>query len=346
MENAVAAPPNLHSTVINVSTYSDAMRTLILSTLILFACASRGTGDASGASSAWQIGPFVKYTGNPILTPQGTTWEAKDIFNPAAWTDGKTVWLLYRAEDTTGSGMWNGTSRIGLAHSSDGIHFRREPDPILEPTESWEIPGGCEDPRVVKVGATFYLTYTAYDGKTAHMALASSDDLHSWTKHGLVFPERGWSKSGAILPVAIDGTYWMYFGDTNIWAAHSTDMLHWTVVEEPVLRPRANHFDGRLIEPGPPPILTEQGILLLYNAADSALVYAAGQVLFDPADPTKVIARSDTPFLEPTTDLEHTGQVPNVVFVEGLISFNDQWFLYYGLGDSGVGVATTAIDTR
>ena len=94
----------------------------LLIALTLLGCAETDTGVAE-AERAWQIGPFEKYEGNPILTPQGATWEAKDVFNPAAWTDGETVYMLYRAEDTTGVGRWNGTSRIGLATSRDGLRF-------------------------------------------------------------------------------------------------------------------------------------------------------------------------------------------------------------------------------
>lgn len=295
--------------------------------------------DASRAALGWQLGPFQKYADNPILLPTGSTWEAKDVFNPATWADDETVYMLYRAEDSTGIGTWNGTSRIGLATSSDGLRFDRIPDPVLEPTEPWELPGGCEDPRLVKIEDTFYLTYTAFDGDTARLALATSPDLHTWTKHGLMFPDRGWTKSGAILPTPIDGTYWMYFGDTNLWAAYSTDRIHWTVVEDPVLTPRDGAFDSRLVEPGPPPLMTEDGILLLYNGANDSLRYATGQALFDPEDPTQLLARSETPFLEPTARLEETGQVPNVVFIEGLVRFRGRWHLYYGMGDSGIGVA-------
>lgn len=109
-------------------------------------------------NAPWQLGPFVRYEQNPILEPRGETWEAKDIFNPSVWTDGETIWMLYRAEDTTGRGAWNGTSRIGLATSRDGLHFQRESEPVLEPSEEWEIPGGVEDPRMVKVNDAFYLT--------------------------------------------------------------------------------------------------------------------------------------------------------------------------------------------
>lgn len=303
--------------------------------LVLVACAA--LPDRAGTD--WELGPFRKSPANPILQPRGASWESKDVFNPAAWTDGDRVYLLYRAEDSTGIGEWNGTSRIGLATSGDGVRFEREPEPILSPTEPWELPGGCEDPRLVRLGDTFYLTYTAYDGETARLALATSPDLRDWTKHGLIFPDRGWTKAGAIIPERIDGRYWMYFGDTNIWAAHSDDGIEWTAIEEPVLRPRPATFDSRLVEPGPPPILTDDGILLLYNGANDSLEYAAGQALFDPQDPTRLLNRSEEPFLTPTEVLERTGQIPNVVFIEGLARLADRWFLYFGMGDSGIGVA-------
>ncbi len=310
-----------------------------LLTLLLSCCQ-----PPSPPAEDWQLGPFHKHAANPVLSPRGETWEAKDVFNPATWTDGEAVWMLYRAEDRTGPGQWNGTSRIGLARSSDGIHFEREPEPVLVPTEEWELPGGCEDPRLVRIDGTFYLTYTAYDGETARLALATSPDLRRWTKHGLVFPERGWTKSGAILERPVGGKYWMYFGDTDVWAAHSQDLRNWTVVEPPVLRRRPRSFDSRVVEPGPAPLVTREGILLLYNGADDDLHYAAGQALFDSADPRRLLKRSATPFLLPTEVHERRGQVPEVVFVQGLVRFQRRWLLYFGMADSHIGVAMTDPD--
>lgn len=288
----------------------------------------------------WQLGPFVKYDGNPIITPQGDSWESKDVFNPAAFADNDQIYMLYRAEDSTGIGIWNGTSRIGLGISSDGYNFDRHPDPIYEPFDDFELPGGAEDPRIVKIDDTFWLTYTAYDGETARQALASSKDLFNWERHGLIFPELGWTKAGAIVPIMINDRYWMYFGDTNIWIAWSEDLINWTPIEEPVMRPREGMFDSGLIEPGPTPLITEQGILMLYNSADDDLVYRTGQALFDISDPTKLLKRSDDFFMEPDYELEVDGQIPNVVFIEGLAKLGDTWFLYFGMGDSGIGVAT------
>lgn len=303
---------------------------------VLWAC----TALTGCSGEGWQLGPFTKYDGNPILTPSGSTWQSKDLFNPTALAARDTIYMLYRAEDSTGIGQWNGTSRIGLARSTDGVHFERMPDPVLEPTEPWELPGGCEDPRVAGIEGTYYLTYTAYDGETARLALATSPDLIHWQKQGLVFPDSGWTKSGAIVPEKIDGKYWMYFGDTHIWIAHSEDLLNWTAVEQPVLSPRSGMFDSRLVEPGPTPLITRDGILLLYNGADQNLVYSAGQALFDPKNPRKLLARSKRPFLQPEDSLARHGQVPNVVFIEGLAKLKNRWFLYFGMGDSGIGVAT------
>lgn len=312
-------------------TFKASLSSIILISLIA-SCTAQTETD-------WQMGPFVKYNNNPVITPQGDSWEAKDVFNPAAWSDGEMIYMLYRAEDSTGVGIWNGTSRIGLGTSTDGINFDRRPEPVYEPVEEWELPGGAEDPRIAKIGDTFYLTYTAYDGETARQALASSKDLLNWDRHGLIFPELGWTKAGAIVPQQINGRYWMYFGDTNIWAAWSEDLIKWTPIEEPVMRPRDGMFDSGLVEPGPTPLITEHGILMLYNSADEDLVYRTGQALFDINDPTRLIKRSDSFFMEPDVEMEIDGQIPNVVFIEGLAELDGKWYLYFGMGDSGIGVA-------
>jgi beta-1,2-mannosidase len=299
---------------------------------------SSGVSSMSGSTSQLP-GPFERYTGNPILGPSGEGWEAKDVFNPAAWTDGKTVSLLYRAEDHQGLAGRELTSRLGLARSADGFRFERHPRPVMEATEPYEMPGGCEDPRLVCIEGHFYLTYTAYDGQTARLCMAEGDSLDQWTKRGPLFPQRGWTKSGAILDQPINGRYWMYFGDTDVWAAHSVDLRCWEVVEPPVLSPRPGRFDARLVEPGPPPRLMPQGIWLIYNSADGALRYAVGQALFAPDDPTRLLRRDDQPLLEPTTSDEIEGQVPRVVFAEGLVPFQGRWLLYYGMADSRIGVA-------
>ena len=296
--------------------------------------------------------------------------------------------MLYRAEDTVGK--YAGTSRIGLAESTDGFHFTRNSLPVLYPDndafKKYEWEGGCEDPRVVEnEKGTYFMTYTAYDGKTARLMVASSPDLLHWIKHGSVFASAydgkyvdKWSKSGSIVSKyenghitaqKIGGKYWMYWGDVNIYAATSDDLIHWTPVlyeqgEKPsiplrrnsgetaevkiVFGPRSKKFDSDLVESGPPAMFTDSGIVLIYNSrnipsiGDSSIkegTYMVSQVLIDAQDPTKVLQRMDNYFMRPDKPYEQHGQVNEVCFAEGLVQFNGKWFLYYGTADSKIAVA-------
>jgi len=356
---------------------------------------------ALGQEKPWMIGPFVKQdNANPCLKPQKTSfrdpvlgrsveWEAQDVYNPAALVKAGKIILLYRAEDTVK--RYAGTSRIGIATSNDGLLFKTAPKPVLYPANDamlvYETGGGVEDPRVVQDdNGKYYMTYTAYDGTTARLFIASSTDLKHWTKHGSVFAkaENGkyinyWSKSGSIVSeikngtvVArkINGLYWMYWGESNIYAATSKNLIDWVPLPETdpakkqydsarhyeafkiVFGPRRGKFDSQLVEPGPPAILTEHGIVFLYNSRNSpeygdkslpAGTYAAGQILLDKNDPLKVIDRCDNYFIKPEKPYELAGQVNHVCFVEGLVQFNNKWFLYYGTADSKIAVATSEV---
>jgi len=134
-------------------------------------------------------------TNAPILSPQGDAWESAGTFNPAVIIhQGKFV-MLYRAQDK------NGTSRLGYAESRDGIHFTRRSEPVLFPEAYYEKDGGVEDPRLVKIGETYYLTYTGYNKKDAQLCLATSQDLIHWERKGVILPAYkghwnvGWTKS-------------------------------------------------------------------------------------------------------------------------------------------------------
>lgn len=354
---------------------------IICSSIFLIACKEPPLANKEPTQKNWAILGFTKVDSlNPIMQPaaaqqfncpisrKSVFWEAKNVLNPSAIVRDGKVYLIYRAQD---SGM---TSRIGLAVSEDGVHFTKQPTPVLFPDndayKQYEWKGGIEDPRIVEMdNGTYILTYTAYDGKTARLCLATSTDLQKWTKHGLVLGEgkykNVWSKSGAIVAqwngnktvaTKINGKYWMYFGDTNLFIATSTDGIHWQVAENEetkkpieVLHSRPGYFDSRLVEPGPYALLQEAGILLIYNGSNAAnyqdtslpkFTYSAGQALFDRNNPYKLIARTDTNFIHPDKFYEKTGEVNEVCFIEGLVKFNNQLFLYYGTADSRIAVAT------
>ena len=377
------------------------MRTVYLLTLsVVLAFSCKNTNDialnTSTTSSNWTIEGFVKVDSiNPIMKPTAVlkfidpitktvvNWEERNVLNPSAIVKDGKVHLFYRAQDL------QGTSRIGMAISDDGLHFTKNEAPVFFPDmdsmkiyewnykkgtetkESGDYFDGAEDPRIVQSeDGTYYMTYTSYDGKTARLSIASSKDLKTWTKHGLVLSSEKykdtWSKAGAIICKMIDdkivatkinGKYWMYFGDTNLFMATSDDLISWEVCENEeskkkisVLHPRTGKFDSRLVEPGPYALLRDEGILLIYNASNAAnfndpslpkFTYAAGQALFDKNEPYKLLDRTDSYFIHPDKDYEKVGEVNEVCFVEGLVRFNNKWFLYYGTADSKIAVAVS-----
>jgi predicted GH43/DUF377 family glycosyl hydrolase len=292
------------------------------------------------------FGPWKRASNEPIISPQGNTWESAGTFNPTVVFHNEQFVMLYRAQDRTG------TSRLGYAESTDGVHFTRRPEPVLTPETDYEKDGGVEDPRLQKFGETYYLTYTGYNKKDAQLCLATSQDLIHWERKGVILPaykgnwNKGWTKAGAIVPEKINGKYWMYWLGTaadktdQLGLSYSDDLIHWTeATETPVLPRRPGKFDSRVVEPGPPPIMMDRGVMLIYNGADEKLVYRTGVAVFDRKDPRMLLSRSGEPIFSPHKEWEKVGQVPNVVFVEGMVFKDNRYFLYYGGADKFVGVA-------
>ncbi len=328
---------------------------------------------------------------NPVIAPKAESlfacpmrkapvhWEALHTFNPAAVVRNGKVYVIYRAEDDSGEkkiGMH--TSRLGLAESADGLHFTRRTSPVLFPADDaekgreWE--GGCEDPRVVEApDGTYVMTYTQWNRTITGAAIATSKDLITWTKHGPAFARASGGKylrlshksagivtrlvGDRLIAARINGKYWMYWGEGEVHLATSSDLIDWRPVEDAkgspiaVLGKRAGAFDSSFPEVGPPPVLTRDGIVVLYNGKNAesggdphldAGTYAAGEALFSSADPAKLIARSAGAVFRPELPFEKSGQyAAGTTFTEGLVRFEGKYFLYYGCADSLVGVAVS-----
>ena len=170
----------------------------------LAAATAAVAGDTSPSAWAWLH--FVR-EGGVVVAPRSESrfdcpmrgksvaWEARDTFNPAAATFGGELAVLYRAEDASGEGIGERTSRIGLALSSDGSSFRRLGKPVLFPgkggAEVWDAPGGCEDPRVCEtLDGRYLMLYTMWNRKVPRLGVATSRDLIKWKKHGPAFSGR------------------------------------------------------------------------------------------------------------------------------------------------------------
>lgn len=348
------------------------------------------TATAQEKLPTWAFGPFVRPANvNPIISPDTSSlfkdpmsgrmiaWEANDVFNPAATIKDGKIYVLYRSEDRSGVGIGERTSRLGLAESTDGIHMKRRKTPVLYPADDsqkqFDWPGGCEDPRVaVTEDGTYVMLYTAWNKKVPRLSVATSKDLVTWKKYGPAFYNAYdgkfrdvASKSASIVTrvvngrqviARVNGKYMMYWGEHLVNIATSDDLVNWqptldaTGGLKAVIAPRPGYFDSDLTECGPPAVMTDKGILLIYNGKNksgskgdpsyTANTYAAGQVLFDLRDPFRVIGRLDKPFFVPTAPFEKSGQYPaGTVFCEGLVLKGGKWFLYYGCADSRVAVA-------
>jgi len=337
------------------------------------------------------VNGFYKPGENPILKADSTytfrdpvsnkivRWQRADVFNPAAIVKNRKVFLLYRCEDNPAAAIGGRTSRLGLAESEDGIHFKKFPKPVLYPADDsfkkYEYPGGCEDPRLVQTADGLYVVaYTAWNNKVARLCIAFSKDLFHWEKKGPAFLKaangiyaNSWSKSASMVTkfengkqvlAKIKGKYWMYWGEKFINLAWSENLYDWNPLTNKdgtlknVALPRPKKFDSDLTECGPPAVITDKGVVLFYNGknatngnADTLLpqgTYSVGEIIFDKNNLEKIISRSEVPFLKPTLPHEVSGQYKaGTTFSEGLILFKGKWFMYYGTADSFVGLAIT-----
>lgn len=326
--------------------------------------------------------PVLEPDAKPVfkdpMSEKMVEWQKGAAFNPAAIVKDDKIVVLFRAEDLLGDMKIGGhTSRIGYAESTDGITMKRRPTPVLYPAndaqKAYDWPGGSEDPRVAQTNDGLYVMfYTAWNKKVPRLAVATSRDLVNWKKHGSVFKDAYGgkffdmaSKSASIVTKLVDGKqviakvngkYLLYWGEQFVNLATSDDLIHWTPMVDgnkdliQLIAPRKGYFDSQLTECGPPAIITDKGILLLYNGKNKAGAdgdaeyasgsYCGGQVLFDLEQPTKVLNRLDKPFFVPEEPFEKTGQyVDGTVFMEGMAYFKNKWYLYYGCADSRVGVA-------
>ena len=367
----------------------------ITSVILLFFVFSSFSGFSQTVKSdtSWGFSGFTKPKENPILGADSSKtffcpvkkteikWQRADVFNPAAIVHDGKVFLLTRCEDNPKAILGGRTSRIGLASSTDGIHFDYYPTPVLYPDNDafarYDHMGGCEDPRVVQTEeGLFVMLYTSWNYDTPRLSVATSKDLIHWQKKGPAFAKayngkflNMATKSGSIVTQMKNGKqtvakfkdkYYLYWGENAVNLAVSENLIDWVpnIDDKGNLRkvfiPRTGYFDSSLTECGPPAMLTDKGILLLYNGknsdgdnADPNLpkgTYSVGQVLIDAANPEKVLERSESNILKPTLPHEQTGQYKaGTVFSEGLVFFKGKWFLYYGTADSYIGVAVTEV---
>ncbi|MGD0090915.1 MAG: glycosidase [Planctomycetota bacterium] len=275
----------------------------------------------------------------PVLAPRKSVpWEKSAVLNAAAIHAGGKFHLIYRAV-AHNPGDRN-RSWLGYASSQDGVNFARLEAPVLWPNAVPEESQGVEDPRVVLIGDTFHMCYTAYDLKRTQVALATSKDLIHWQRHGVILSNTvlGNNKDASLFPEKIGGRWClMHRPEPDIYLSFSGDLRNWTD-HTCILKPEFE-WEATKIGAGAQPLKTPQGWLLIYHGVDKKMWYRLGAALLDLDDPRKVLKRQREFILEPRETWELKGDVNNVVFTCGAVLLGTELWVYYGCADTVICLA-------
>jgi beta-1,2-mannobiose phosphorylase / 1,2-beta-oligomannan phosphorylase len=298
---------------------------------------------------------FNRADHNPILTPRGGGFESKNVLNPAVIDIDGTIYILYRAMDGAN------TSTIGLATTKDGITIdERLGEPVYVPRAEFELKkshptgnSGCEDPRIVRIGDTLYMTYTAYDG--VHVPSGALTSIHvddfkarkwdKWAEPFILTPNNVDDKDLALLPEKINGSYLLYHRVSGQICADilpdiTTGKRASRCIE--IIGPRFGMWDGSKVGSAGPPIKVGDKWLMIYHGVSRHSTYRLGAMLLD-KDATTVLSRTADSVFEPREVYEREGEISNVVFSCGAVVRGDTMYLYYGAADKVIGVATGSL---
>ncbi len=303
---------------------------------------------------------------NPILSPvKEHPWEAAAAFNGCPIMVNKKKVIVYRAmsEPDLLRDPHLQTSVIGRASSSDGYHFENR-KVLISPDREFDY-YGCEDPRVTKLGDTYYIFYTALGGypfspDNIRVAVALSKDLETITEKHLVtpfnakamsiFPEKVNGKIAGLVTVNTDRKpsdicYVEFDKPEDIWSQEF--WANWySKLESHKLHIRRLPEDQ--VELGAPPVKTEKGWLVLYSHIQRYgrpdVVFGIEVLLLDKKNPRNIIGRTKGPFMAPESYYEEVGQVAHIVFPSGALINGNHFEVYYGAADTHCAMATIPLD--
>lgn len=273
----------------------------------------------------------------PILTEQGDMTIMEIEKNDPSLDASDARVINYKGADYLTT-----LSHLRLLCSDDGTSFY-EPEGYPKLLGEGKLQTfGIEDCRVVNVNGTYYLTFTAVSENGVGVGLRTTTDWKNFQSHGMIIPPH--NKDCAIFEEKINGLYYALhrpssvdLGGNYIWLASSPDGIHWGN-HQCIIKTRKGLWDSARVGAGAAPIKTEKGWLEIYHGANENHQYCLGAFLMDIDDPSKVIARTETPIMVPTASYELTGFFGNVVFTNGHIASPgaDIITVYYGASDEFV----------
>jgi len=238
-------------------------------------------------------------------------------------------------------------SHFRLVCSNDGIHFN-EPDGYASifgegPQETF----GIEECRVTDMKDGYHLTYTKVSSEGVGVGYMFTQDWKKFDRRVMILPPH--NKDCVIFGEKINNRYYALhrpsspeLGGNYIWLAESPDLLHWGN-HKCISTTRENQWDCARLGAGTEPIWTSEGWLEIYHGANHDHRYCLGALLLDINDPSRLIARSKQPIMEPIADYEKTGFFGNVVFTNGQLLNGDTLTIYYGASDEVICMAKFSV---
>jgi predicted GH43/DUF377 family glycosyl hydrolase len=238
-----------------------------------------------------------------------------------------------------------------MIRSRDGRSIDSMDGAMFEPSNVYEE-FGVEDPRITRIGETYYITYVAVSRHGVATALASTKDFKSFARHGILLPPE--NKDVVLFPEKIGGQYCALhrpnaatpFTKPEMWIATSPDLIHWGHHEQ--FLGGTEDWDIGRVGAGPPPLRTSAGWLEIYHGnsrheEDVGIgIYSGGALLLDLENPKRILGRSGRVFV-PETKYEQEGFVPNVVFPTGIVEQGETVLVYYGAADTYTAVAEFSV---
>ncbi len=244
-------------------------------------------------------------------------------------------------------------SYLKVVRSQDGRSIDAVDGAVMVPETPYEE-YGVEDPRITRIGDTFYFTYVAVSRHGAATALASTRDFRTFYRHGIIFPPE--NKDVLLFPARLQGDYVAlhrpnpntYFSTPEMWISRSPDLIHWGHHQQ-FLGGGAGWQIGR-IGGGTPPVLFADGWLEIYHGNNKdpkrpgVGIYSAGAILMDLNEPRKIIAHTPGPIMVPEADFEKEGFLAEIVFPTGIVDLGETMLVYYGAADTYTGVVEYSKD--
>ena len=284
---------------------------------------------------------LTRISQEPILKPEPKhSWEQAAVFNAGAVYEKGLYHMIYRATNIGGHERYGDyLNNFGYAVSKDLFNWHRLSEPIMKNNVAQEL-RGPEDPRIVKIGDTFYMTYVGFANRFPgdyRICLAASEDLVHWQRHGVLLDEE--NKNSSLFPEKIKGEYLLlHRRHPDIWIASSLDLKNFTNHTR-IMTTINDDWQCTRIGIAGPPVRHPQGWLLFYHAVDKMNTYRLGVALLDYENPRRVIARHSRPVIEPELPWEINGFVPNVIFSCATVENDDKYVVIYAGADTVIGAA-------